>query len=143
MNDTKNMLKWLPALMDAGIIIIAYLFAYYLRFYTPLFNGDLGNFYALDVYISLLVYLVPIYLVIYFAFRLFTTKMEERIWYRVLKLIISNVIGLSLFVQLLYFLKEYNISRKFLLLFFIINLILSISSRMWMSYSAKLKLTRG
>lgn len=143
MNDKKNLLKWLPAITDACIIIVAYLLAYYLRFFNPIFHEEMGYFYPLERYVSLLVYLVPIYLVIYFAFRLYTTKLDEHTWYRVLKLVISNILGLTLFMLLLYLLKEINISRKFLLLFFVINVVLGISSRLLITYSARLKLRRG
>ncbi len=143
MKDRMKMLKSFHALMDASIIIISYLVAYYVRFYTPLFGEVSGNFYPLGSYAGLLLYLVPIYLLTYFSFRLYTPEPEEYRWHPVVKLVPANVVGIILFFALLYFQKEHNISRRFLLLFLIINIVLSVGSRILITNSAKLKLKRG
>ncbi len=143
MNDVMKRLKVFHFLFDAVMILLAYLTAYYLRFYTPLFHNELGRFYPLERYISLLVYLVPIYISIYFFFRLYSVEPERHRWYLVLRGVISNVVGFVFLITLLFFRKEYNVSRTFLLLFLIINIVLTIGSRVLISNSGKLKPKRG
>jgi FlaA1/EpsC-like NDP-sugar epimerase len=143
--DRMKMLKTFHILTDAGIIIVAYLAAYYVRFYTPLLNEKLGNYYPLERYVVLLVYLVPIYLLSYFFFRLYNAESEERRWPMVLRVVLSNMVGIIIFIALLYFQKENNVSRSFLLLFLIINVVLAIGSRILIlnTNAAKLKRKRG
>lgn len=140
--DRLNILKAIHIFTDASIIIIAYLVAYYIRFYTPLFVDGVGKFYPLEKYAALLVYLVPIYLFIYFFFRLYSSEPEEYRRHPVLKIVVSNMVGLLLFLTFLYFQKENNISRIFLLLFLIINIILTVGSRILIT-NTRLKLKRG
>ncbi len=139
MRDRMKMLNAFHILRDTVIIIIAYLVAYYVRFYTPIFSEELGNFYPLKSYAELLVYLVPIYLLSYFFFRLYHPEPDELGRHQLLRIVISNMVGIILFIVFLYIQKEYNISRIFLLLFFLINVILAIVSRMLITNHAKLK----
>lgn len=129
MKDRIKRLKTFRILADACIIIIAYLTAYYVRFYTQFFNEKLGNYYPLERYAALLVYLVPIYLLSYFFFRLYNAESEERRLHLIIRIVLSNLAGIIIFITLLFYQNEYNISRRFLILFMIINLVLTIGSR--------------
>lgn len=141
--DNQKMLNGLRVLMDAFTIIVAYLFAYYLRFYSPFISVKLGVFYPLESYSLLLVYLVPMYLLIYYLFRLYTPKRGKRKWLEIFNIILSNIFGIAFFISTLYFQKNNNISRTFILLFFIINVILGVSSRILFSYSLKVDRRKG
>ena len=143
MKEKMNRLKGFHILTDAGIIFLAYLTAYYVRFYTPLLNEKWGIFYPLERYVSLLVELVPIYLLCYFFFRLYNIVPEERRWFMVLRVISANMVGTIIFMTLLYLQKENNISRQFLLIFLFINIIFTIGSRILGMNYAKLKQNRG
>lgn len=143
MNEKQRRFHYLYALMDVGIIVIAYLLAYYLRFYRPLLSEELGNFYPISHYVSFLLYIIPIYLIIYYVFRLYTDSLESRIWNMIGSLTLANLVGMILFLCVLYLQKEVNISRKFLLLFFIINIVLGIGSRMLTKYQSMLRQKRS
>ncbi len=134
-----RMLNAFPVLGDIVIIITAYLMAYYVRFYTTLFREELEKFYPLKSYVSQLVYLVLIYLFSYYIFRLYASESEELGWHQLLRLALSNMVGIILFIVFLYFQKEIYISRKFLLIFFVINTILTIASRILITNHRKLK----
>ncbi|MDF2611532.1 MAG: putative rane protein [Lachnospiraceae bacterium] len=138
LKDNPKILNKLHVLVDACTIIIAYLFTYYLRFLSPFFTENLGTYHSLGKYSVLLVYLVPIYLFLYYLFRLYTPKWANRKWQEIVKIILSNSFGIVLFTITLYFQKEFNISRRFLILYFVINVTLSICLRMLFSYSLKL-----
>jgi FlaA1/EpsC-like NDP-sugar epimerase len=142
MKDRVKRLKAFRILADACIIIIAYLAAYYVRFYTPLLNEKLGIYYPLERYATLLVYLVPIYLLSFLFFHLYNITPEERRLFMILRIALSNIVGIIIFITLLYFQKENNISRIFLFLFLIINTVLTIGSRIFITNDAKLKRNR-
>jgi FlaA1/EpsC-like NDP-sugar epimerase len=129
MKDRIKMVKAFHILADVCIIIIAYLAAYYVRFYTQVFNEKLGNYYPLERYAGLLVYLVPIYLLSYFFFRLYKVESEESSLHQIIRIVLSNIVGIIVFITLLYFQNENNISRRFLILFLIINVVLTIGTR--------------
>lgn len=131
-------------LVDACNIVISYLLAYYLRF-TILINGidffELGakeKYYPLNVYTDSLILLVPLYLFLY-CFLNLNTSLENKITLKkVLQIVLTNILGIVLFLIALYLHKEIDLSRKFLTLFFLLNVILSIGSRMLYSYCLKI-----
>lgn len=132
--DNQKMLNRLHILMDASIIVISFLIAYYLRFhsfitYLRIFNVDKGSFYSLSVYARSLYFLVPLYLIIYNWAKLYTPKRGKRRWTEFIHVAYSNFIGLSFYFFVLYMLKEDDISRIFLGMFTVINVILCALAR--------------
>jgi FlaA1/EpsC-like NDP-sugar epimerase len=123
-------------LMDACIIIISYLLAYYLRFFVLNTGFDFfkigvnEKWYSLNVYTDKLILIVPVYLFLYYFFKLYTPIENRLTLTRVFQIILANILGIVLFLFALYLQKEYNISRQFLILFFVMNVILSVGSRM-------------
>ena len=81
--DNQKTLNRLHILMDAIIIVISYLIAYYLRFYSfltslQIFNVEKGSFYSLTIYARSLYFLVPLYLIIYNWAKLIHQSVEKR-----------------------------------------------------------------
>ena len=75
--DNQKTLNRLHILLDAVIIVVSFLIAYYLRFYSfitnlKIFNVEKGTFYPLSVYAQSLYILVPLYLFIYNKAKLYT-----------------------------------------------------------------------
>lgn len=133
--DNQKTLNRLHILMDAIIIVISYLIAYYLRFYSfltslQIFNVEKGSFYSLTIYARSLYFLVPLYLIIYNWAKLYTPKRGKRRWTEFFHIAYSNFIGLSFYFFVLYMLREDDISRIFLGMFTVTNVILSTIARM-------------
>jgi Undecaprenyl-phosphate glucose phosphotransferase len=122
--------------MDACIIIIAYLLTYYLRFYIllkyiPFFRlSENEYFYPIQVYARSIILIVPLYLFIYYFTRLYTPKRSRHRITEAFNIILANTFGIALLISFLYITKEFNISRKFLGLFYLMNITLSIAARM-------------
>ena len=81
--DNQKTLNRLHILMDALIIAVSFLIAYYMRFYSLLtnlrvFNVEKGTFYPLSVYAQSLYILVPLYLFIYDRAKLYTPKRSKK-----------------------------------------------------------------
>ena len=132
--------------MDACIIVISYLLAYYLRFIVlnnvfDFFKMNVNEkWYSLNVYTDKLILMVLLYLFSYYFLKVYTPIENKLTLPKVLQIVLANIMGIVLFLFALYLQKEYDISRKFLILFFVMNVILSIGSRML--YSCYLKIMR-
>lgn len=137
LKDNRIMLSRLLLLVDICTIIISYLIAYYLRFYCHFIRVSQEIYYPLGKYATYLLVLVPPYLLIYTIFQEYSLKPEPRTWLKYGKLVLSNVIVIVCFLAMLYSLKEYNVSRIFIVLFLVINIVLSIGTRMLYSHLIK------
>lgn len=132
-------------LMNACIIVISYLLAYYLRFYVlnnglDFFKiGIIEKWYPLDAYTGKLVLIVPLYLFLYYFFNLYTPIEQKLTLTKVCQIILVNILGIVLFLLALYIQKENDISRQFLVLFLAINVMLSVVPRMLYSYFLKIR----
>lgn len=142
----KNYLKGfskIQVLMDACIMVISYLLAYYLRFH--ILNNVFGVFrmgvnerwYSVNVYTDQLVLMVALYLLAYFLLEVYTPIGDKLTSTKIFRIIIANILGFGLFLSALYLQKVPYLSRKLLFLFFVMNLILGIGSRMLCAYCLK------
>jgi Undecaprenyl-phosphate glucose phosphotransferase len=83
------------------------------------------------------------YLFIYYFSQLYTPKRGKRRWVETFHIILANIFGVAFFTFTLYFEKEMNISRAFLIIFFIMNIAFSSGARMLLSYSLKVARRKG
>ena len=146
--DNQKTLNRLHILMDATIIVISFLIAYYLRFYSfltnlAIFKVESGTFYPLSVYAQSLYALVPLYLFIYNSAKLYTPKRGKRRWAEFFHVSYSNFLGLAFYFFLLYMIGEDDISRMFLGMFTLINVILCPLARMMVAQALIVIRRRG
>ncbi len=134
--DNQKMFNRVHVLMDACIIVIAYLLTYYLRFESPLIHLDFFNlspdtgFYSFPVYARRLIFIVPLYLFIYYFTHLYTPKRGKRRLAEVFNIILANTIGIAFFFSYLYLTKESHLSRLYLGVFYCLNIAFSVAFRM-------------
>lgn len=121
----------LQVVIDAVVIIVAYLFSWYLRLYSGLFASD-REFLGPEVYLAALVIIVPGYLILYYFFHLYTSKRLQGRREELKNIVQANVIGLLLIITLLYIGKErlMHFSRMMIFIFFVMNVILEEISRL-------------
>ena len=146
--DNQKTLNRLHILMDALIIAVSFLIAYYMRFYSLLtnlrvFNVEKGTFYPLSVYAQSLYILVPLYLFIYDRAKLYTPKRSKKRLAEFYYISYSNFLGLAFYLFLLYMIKEENISRIFLGMFTLTNVILCTIARMSIAQTLIIVRKRG
>lgn len=118
--------------LDAIVIVVSYLVAYSLRFGALSNIGFLeldGNveYYSLSEYAKYLYVFVPGYLIIYSYCKLYgvTRRRRVELW----NIVKANIFGLLFIAFVLFFVKDMNISRGFIAVFFCTNLVLSFSLR--------------
>lgn len=146
--DNQKMLNRVHVLIDASILIISFLVAYYLRFYSFLTNlrilkVERGTFYPLKYYSQSLIVLVPLYLLIYSFAKLYTPKRGKKRWSEFFNIFTANTLGVIFYIFLLYMLNEEDISRGFLGIFTITNIILCTAARMLITQILRTVRRRG
>lgn len=141
--DNQKMLNWIHVGMDAVIIAISYVVAYYLRFYSSLTNIDFlkleqgTSFYTFEIYANWLILLIPVYLIIYYYNRLYTPKRGKLRVIEVIHIIAANTLGIVLFTFTLYIIREGDISRGFLALFYFLNVVLTTICRLIINHTLR------
>lgn len=129
MEDKQKASYWFLFVADAIGIILAYLFAYYIRFYIPLFKVAQMRFATLEDYVKLLLFLVPVYLLIYERLRVYSPKLMKDSVRELIRLLLTNILSIICFLIMLYIMRVNNISRLFIVIFFVINMIFGLSIR--------------
>ena len=131
--DNQKTLNRLHILMDACIIVISFFIAFQLRFYSFLTKVSIFNegvFYPREVYAQSLYILVPLYLFVYNKANLYTPKRGKRRWTELFHISYSNFLGLAFYLFFLYMIDEKEISRGFLVMFTLINVVICTFARM-------------
>lgn len=126
----------LHVVIDACIVAISYVLAWYIRFKSGLFELD-GWFLSLQEYTKVLIFVVPGYLVLYYIFQLYTPKRVQGRRLEIWHITQANTIGLMAFILVLYLVKEQNFSRSMLFVFFWVNIILEAIVRNIIRYLLK------
>ena len=107
--------------IDAVITAFSLILAYLVKFYV--FNDGPGpGVLPLSEYVMLLIFIVPTYLLIYYACSVYAPKRTVRRRFEVYGIVKANTIGIVVLIVVLYMIiKEINFSRSVMALFYIFN----------------------
>ena len=140
--DNQKLFNRLHVLLDAFIIVIAYIAAWYFRFKSGFFA--LSSWYiSLGQYMKYLVLIVPLYLALYYLFQLYTSKRVQGRRLETWHIFQANTIGLLIFILYLYLVKLTDYSRKMLFVFFCFNIIFEVVFRNLLRYVLRKYRKRG
>lgn len=126
--ENQTLLNRLQIVIDGVTILISYVIAWYLRFESGIFELDAG-YLSFQVYMSALVFIVPGYLLLYYIFKLYSPRRARGRRLEAWNIFQANVIGLLVFILVLYFIKEQNFSRNMIFLFLMVNVVLEVAER--------------
>ncbi len=128
--DNQKYFNRLHLLVDAVIVAISYLLAWYIKFCTIFADTEPGVG-ALDtrIYFSYLYFVVPEYIILYYFFNMYAPKRATRRKYELEGIIKANTVGITLFIVFLYFVKQEHFSRFMMGAFFVINIAFTIICR--------------
>ena len=119
--DNQKVFNRLLVFIDAVITAFSLILAYIVKFYV-LNDGPGVGVLPLSEYITLLVFIVPIYLLIYFACSVYAPKRTVRRRFEIYGIVKANTIGIVVLIVILYMIiKEINFSRSVMALFYIFN----------------------
>ncbi len=121
--DNQKYFNRLHLLVDAIVVAISYLFAWYLKFCTILADTEPGAG-ALDMgtYFGFLYFLVPEYIILYYFFHLYAPKRATRRKYEISGILKANTVGIVIFIVFLYMIKQPDFSRTMMGAFYVINI---------------------
>ena len=122
--DNQKYFNRLHLLMDAVVVAVSYLLAWYIKFCTIFADTEPGAG-ALDMetYFSFLYFVVPEYIILYYFFNLYAPKRATRRKYELEGIIKANAVGIVFFIVFLYMIKQQDFSRFMMGAFFVINIV--------------------
>lgn len=125
--DNQKHFNRLHVLLDALVIVISYVLAWTIQFrlIVPSQRGRL----PVQTYMSALLFVVPGFLLLYYALNLYTPKRVQGRRLEAGNVFVANILGLLGFIFALYLIKENNFSRSMIFMFIGINIILTILER--------------
>lgn len=118
----------LQVVIDAFVIELSYFLAWVIKFYVPFLNDNVGRL-PFRVYMSALLFIVPGYLILNYAFNMYTPKRMQGRRLELSNIIKANTIGMFLFVGVLYLVKQIDFSRHVIFIFYVVNIFLETLSR--------------
>lgn len=120
--------------IDAAVIAASYFIAWLLKFASPFFEDSVRSL-SFEWYMLALIPLIPTYLILYYAFGLYTPKRVQGRRLEFSNVVKANTVGMLLFIGILFVvLKEINFSRSMLFLFYFLNIFLDEMIRMIIRY---------
>ena len=117
--DNQKYFNRLHVVIDAAVVVMSYFFAWVARYVWP-FAEDVVRAVPFEWYMRLLPMIVPVYLILYYAFNLYTPKRVQGRRLEFSNVVKANTVGILLlicFISIL--LKENNFSRRMLFYFYI------------------------
>lgn len=128
--NNQKQLNRIQVLVDALTVGIAYVLSYYIRFYSIFFDSyDLEVALPREVYFSVLVFLVPAYIILYNITNLYRPRRAGKIGSEIRNIIEANILGVLGFIVVLYMVHQNHFSRKLIAVFFVVNVIIMSLSR--------------
>jgi FlaA1/EpsC-like NDP-sugar epimerase len=125
--DNQQHFNRLHILIDILVIALSYVFAWWLKFQSGILNRELGVL-SFSFYMSALVVIIPVYILLYYAFNLYTAKRVQGRRLELSNIIMANTVGLMIFFTLLFMLQSYdaqykNVSREMVFYFYAVNIV--------------------
>ena len=120
--DNQKHFNRLQVVIDAFVIALSYILAWLIKFEGP-FAANSVKALSFQQYMILLVGIVPGFLILYYAFNLYTPKRMQGRRLELANITKANTIGVFLVIGALYVLKQLDYSRAVLFIFCVINIV--------------------
>lgn len=120
--DNQKHFNRLHVVIDAFVIAVSYWLAWFIKFESPFFQNSVKTL-SFERYMIALVVIVPGYLILYYAFNLYTPKRVQGRRLELSNIVKANTLGLFLLIVGLYLMREINFSRTMLFIFYGINIV--------------------
>ncbi len=124
--DNQKYFNRLQVLLDAAIVVISYILAWFIKFRVL---DAVGGALSMGEYFRMLYLVVPGYLILYSMFHLYTSKRDTKSRYEISSILMANAVGIGCFMIVQYLLKQMHFSREMLLIFAVANSFFMVLSR--------------
>ena len=139
--DNQRIFNRLHVVIDAMVIALSYLFAWFLKFKSGLLDYEMGL--SPQVYFGALYFIVPGYLLLYHQFDLYGSKRASGRKRELFNIIRSNTVGLVAFIVVLYLINNPDFSRQMILIFWGVNIVAETGVRNVIRYALRFIRRRG
>ena len=117
----------LHVVFDAIVVVLSYAFAWWLKFASGIVDREIGVL-SFEFYMKALILIVPLYLLLYYAFNLYAPKRVQGRRLELSNIIMANTVGILIvfagfFLVLSYSEEAKNFSRSMFVYFYVINII--------------------
>lgn len=117
----------LHVVFDAIVVVLSYAFAWWLKFASGIVDREIGVL-SFEFYMKALILIVPLYLLLYYAFNLYAPKRVQGRRLELSNIIMANTIGILIvfagfFLVLSYSEDAKNFSRSMFVYFYVINIV--------------------
>ncbi|KPU43697.1 UDP-glucose:undecaprenyl-phosphate glucose-1-phosphate transferase [Oxobacter pfennigii] len=126
--ENQKFLNKILLIIDICLIFLSLVFSWIIRFKSNLFNVE-GQYLSFNNYIRPVIFVVPIFITLYYLFKLYEPYRIRNFSEEILNIIKANASGILLFVLILFLFKEIDYSRILLFIFSIISTITIIIER--------------
>lgn len=121
--DNQKYFNQLHLVLDAVVVAISYILAWYLKFGSP-WAAEIPSL-SMTEYMNALWLIVPGYILLYYVLNLYTPKRATRRRYELINIVQANTVGMIGFIVVLYLFKQIHFSRIMILMFYGINIVLT------------------
>lgn len=139
--DNQELFNRLHIVLDALIVAVTYLAAWYLR--IILFPQKGAGVLPMETYFAALYFIVPGHLILYSILQLYKSKRYSSAWKEAYEIVKANLIGFGIIFIILYAINEPDFSRSMIMVFTILNTILMIGMRTLIRKSLRLFRKKG
>lgn len=146
--DNQKILNRLHIVLDVFVIILAYAISYKIKF-----HNETRYYFPFRIYAKTFICLIPIYVASFILCGLYRPKRSKTHFAELPPIILANIVGLFTYIFVLFFFKNeikllpenffVNISRRFLIIYFITNTLLLFFYRMILVYILRFARRRG
>lgn len=119
--DNQKYFNRLHVVFDALVTALSYVSAWFIKFQSP-FSGSSVRALSFEQYMSALLFIVPGFLILYYAFNLYTPKRVQGRRLELSNIVKANTLGVALVMVALYVLKIIDFSRSVIFIFYGVNI---------------------
>lgn len=135
--DNQRYFNRLQVVLDGIVLVLSYWLSWVVRFILPIFGQEKEGVLSFGTYMGLLVFVVPCYLILYYACGLYTPKRVQGRRLEFANIVEANTLGFLGIILMLYMTKELNISRTMLGIFWGLNSFLEFLERNAIRYALR------
>ena len=121
--SNQHFFNFLLVLFDVIAIGCSLLLAWYIRFVSPIFTDGIRTMHF-EAYVGLLIFIIPVYLVLFLIFGLYKPYRKQRFFKEWQGIVGANTLGILLVLAILYTGKSIHFSRYMLGMFFVFSIFL-------------------
>lgn len=120
----------LHVILDMLITAATYVMAYFIKFYILTPGGPGYGVLPLKDYFSVLIFLVPGYVLLYFFCDVYGPKRTTKQRREIFAIVQANTIGMAFYIVILYLIiREIHYSRSMMAIFYVLNIFVTALSR--------------